>query len=269
MNSKDVTVILPVHDVSGDFDTWFKKAVVSVEQSQVKPGKIMIVCSDNPEVKSYMNKLEQLDGWASVVKIEIVYNDGDTSYCGQINYGVNAIDSEYFSILECDDEYSNIWFKQFDEYVPHYEDVDIFLPLVVDTDQSGQFMGFTNEALWAMGFSEETGYLDNNTLLKYQNFQVSGMIMKVDKFEELGGMKPSMKLTFNYEFLLRASYNDTVIMTIPKVGYKHTNQRNNSLFWDYKNNPELKLEQDEAKFWIETAKKEYFFTTDREVVYNN
>ena len=78
-----------------------------------------------------------------------------------------------------------------------------------------------------------------------------------------------MKLTFNYEFLLRASYNDTVIMTIPKVGYKHTNQRDNSLFWDYKNNPELKLEQDEAKFWIDTAKKEYFFSTDREVVYNN
>ena len=55
-----------------------------------------------------------------------------------------------------------------------------------------------------MGFSEEVGYLDNNTLLKYQNFQVSGMIMKVDKFEEIGGMKASMKLTFNYEFLLRS-----------------------------------------------------------------
>ena len=51
-------------------------------------------------------------------------------------------------------------------------------------------------------------------------------------------MKSSMKLTFNYEFLLRATYNDTVIMTIPKVGYKHTNQRVDHLFWDYKfNNP--------------------------------
>ena len=187
MNSKNITVILPVHDVSGDFDTWFKKAVTSVQQSQVKPGKLMIVCSDNSEVKSYMDKWEQPEG-------------------------INI------------------------EYVGHYDEVDIFLPLVVDTDQTGQFIGFTNEALWAMGFSEEVGYLDNTTLLKYQNFQVSGMIMKADKFEEIGGMKSSMKLTFNYEFLLRASYNDTVIMTIPKVGYKHTNQRDNSLFWDYKNN---------------------------------
>jgi hypothetical protein len=265
MNSKNITVILPVHDVSGDFETWFKKAVTSIEQSQVKPGKLMVVCSDNSEVKSYMDKWEQ----PKDLNVEVVRNNGDTSYCGQINYGVGLMDSEYFSILEYDDEYSNIWFKQFDEYIGHYDNVDIFLPLVVDTDETGQFIGFTNEALWAMGFSEEVGYLDNNTLLKYQNFQVSGMIMKVDKFEEIGGMKSSMRLTFNYEFLLRASYNDTVIMTIPKVGYKHTNQRSNSLFWNYKNKPESRLEQDEAKFWVDTAKKEYFFTTDREVQYNN
>ena len=69
-----------------------------------------------------------------------------------------------------------------------------------------------------MGFSEDLGYLDNNTLLKYQNFQVSGMIMKKDKYEEIGGLKPSFRLTFNYEFLLRATYNDAVIMTSLKWG---------------------------------------------------
>jgi hypothetical protein len=110
-----------------------------------------------------------------------------------------------------------------------------------------------------MGFSEALGYLDNNTLLKYQNFQVSGMIRRKDKFEEIGGLKSSMKLTFNYEFLLRATYNDTVIMTIPKVGYKHTNQRVDSLFWDYKFNKDKQLTPDEAKFWIELAKKRIFF----------
>ena len=30
-----------------------------------------------------------------------------------------------------------------------------------------------------MGFSEDLGYLDNNTLLKYQNFQISGMILLI------------------------------------------------------------------------------------------
>ena len=93
--------------------------------------------------------------------------------------------------------------------------------------------------------------------------------MKKEKFEEIGGMKPSMKLTFNYEFLLRATYNDTTIMTIPKVGYKHTNQRDNSLFWGYKNSQDSLLSPEEAKFWVDTAKKEYFFTTDREVSFNS
>jgi len=252
MKNENVSVILPVHDVSGDFDVWFKKAIRSVNESVVKPTTLLVVCADNKDVKSYMESWEKPE--------DLVVS---------INYGVENCETEYFSILEFDDEYSNIWFKNFQEYVSHYPDVDIFLPLVVDTDQQGQFLGFTNEALWAMGFSEEQGYLDNNTLLKFQNFQVSGFIMKKEKFEEIGGMKPSMKLTFNYEFLLRATYNDTTIMTIPKVGYKHTNQRDNSLFWGYKNSQDSLLSPEEAKFWVDTAKKEYFFTTDREVSFNS
>ena len=78
------------------FDKWFKKAVNSIEQSKVKPGKVMVVCSDNSEVKSYMDKWLQPEG----INIEVVYNNGDTSYCGQINHGVELMDSEYFSILE-------------------------------------------------------------------------------------------------------------------------------------------------------------------------
>ena len=263
MKNENVTVILPVHSVSGNFDSWFKRAIKSVEKSVTQPERLIIVCADNPDIKKYMDSWEQ----PKDVNLSILYNDGKTDYCGQINYGVDKCETDYFSILEFDDEYSNIWFKQFGEYSSHYPDVDIFLPLVVDTDEQGNFIGFTNEALWAMGFSEEQGYLDNNTLLKYQNFQVSGFIMKKEKFEEIGGMKSSIKLTFNYEFLLRATYNDTVIMTIPRVGYKHTNQRTNSLFWDYKHSKDSFLPQEEAKFWIDTAKKEYFFTSDRDIVY--
>ena len=263
MNSKDITVILPIHDIGGNFKEWFDKSIKSLEQGDTAPGKINIVCKETEEIKSFM------DGWSKPpeLDIDIVYNKGKSDFCSQVNLGVANTSTEFFSILEGDDEYSNIWFKQFDLYVEHYPEVDIFFPLVVDTDEQGQFIGFTNEALWAMGFSEELGFLDNTTLLKYQNFQVSGMVMRKNKFEEVGGLKPSMKLTFNYEFLLRATYNDCVVMTIPKVGYKHTNQRVNSLFWDYKFNPDFKLSQDEATFWIELAKKEYFFTKDRELQY--
>ena len=265
MNSKDVTVILPVHDVSGKFNEWFPKAIKSLEQSQSKPNKTLIVCSTkNPDVTEFMSKWEK----PSDLDNEVVSNTSEhDTFCGQVNFGVGLVETEFFSILEFDDEYSNIWFKLFGVYSESYEDVDMFLPLVVDTDEGGQFLGFTNEALWAAGFSEDIGYLDNNTLLKYQNFQVSGMIMRKSTFDDIGGMKSSIKLTFNYEFLLRATYNDCVIMSIPKVGYKHTNQRTKSLFWDYKFDNTMKLNPDEAKFWVELAKKEYFFTTDREILY--
>ncbi len=264
MNSKDITIILPVHNVSGDFKDWFDKSIKSVQQSVEKPNKISIVCKDNEENKSFFESWEKPQD----INVEIEYNTGKSDFCSQVNLGVDKCETEFFSVLEYDDEYSNIWFKQFNTYVTSYPDVDVFFPLVVDTDEQGQFIGFTNEALWAMGFSEELGYLDNNTALKYQNFQISGAIIRKESFESVGGLKSSMKLTFNYEFILRATYNDVVFMTIPKVGYKHTNQRANSLFWDYKFNPELKLTQEEAKFWIDLSKKEYFFTKDRELEYN-
>ena len=36
MNSKDITIILPVHDVSDDFNNWFPKSLKSLEQSQIE-----------------------------------------------------------------------------------------------------------------------------------------------------------------------------------------------------------------------------------------
>ena len=75
-----------------------------------------------------------------------------------------------------------------------------------------------------------------------------------------------MKLTFVYEFLLRLTYNSVNIMTIPRIGYKHMNLRFGSIFWNYKNGEE-RVTDDEVKFWLESAKKEHFFTNDRGIKY--
>ena len=107
--------------------------------------------------------------------------------------------------------------------------------------------------------------LDNPTLLRYQNYQLSGALINTENFLDIGGLKPSMKLTFTYEFFLRATYNDLEIMTVPKIGYRHMNMREWSLFWNYKNHPKDRLPAEEAKFWVDLAKKEYFFTEDREI----
>jgi hypothetical protein len=114
--------------------------------------------------------------------------------------------------------------------------------------------------------NSEMGYLTNDLLLSYQNFQSSGMVVQKNIYESLGGFKKSMKLTFVYEFLLRLTYNSTKIMTIPRIGYKHMNMREGSIFWDYKNSDD-RLTDDEVSFWIDSAKKEHFFTGDRNIKY--
>jgi len=128
------------------------------------------------------------------------------------------------------------------------------------------FAGFTNEATFAANFAVEMGFLSNETLQDYQNFQTSGAVMKKVLFEDFGGIKPSMKLTFIYEFLLRLTYNSVSIMTIPRLGYKHTNLREGSIFWNYKYGDSIMTEP-EVRFWLQTAKQEYFFTDDRVIKY--
>jgi len=171
-----------------------------------------------------------------------------------------------FHFFEFDDEYSSIWFKNVKKYAEIYPDVQAFLPIVVDVDSKGTFAGFTNEATFAANFAMEMGILTNETLQNYQNFQTSGMVIKRDKVMEFGMFKASMKLTFVYEFLLRMTYNSAKIMTIPRVGYKHINLREGSIFWNYKNGENV-LTEDEVKFWVNIAKKEYFFTKDRSIKY--
>ena len=57
-------------------------------------------------------------------------------------------------------------------------------------------------------------------------------------------------------------------MTIPKIGYKHTTLREESIFWSYKNGTHI-MTENEIKFWIEAAKKEFYFKTDRNLKFEN
>ena len=56
-------------------------------------------------------------------------------------------------------------------------------------------------------------------------------------------------------------------MTIPRLGYQHVNFREDSLFWNYKNSEKMRLSQEEVKFWLDTAKKEFFFKNNRDINY--
>jgi glycosyltransferase involved in cell wall biosynthesis len=262
-NKVDVSIILPISSSFGkDFDELFEKAIESIKKQQVTINELVIVHSDE---ESLCNKLNSFDfGDLNVVKV--LNNTEDTDYSSQVNLGIKNSSSKWISFFEHDDEYSFIWFKNVNEYINFHPECDGFLPIVVDVDEKDMFAGYTNEATFAASFNNEIGILTNDLLNQYQNFQTSGMVIKKSILDNFGGFKKSMKLTFVYEFLLRLTYNSARIMTIPRLGYKHSNMRESSIFWNYKNGKNI-LTDNEVKFWIDTAKKEYFFTNDRGIKY--
>lgn len=259
-NKTDVTVILPVHELNDNTKPLFDIAIQSVNLQTVMPDKVLIVVPKGSDVSKYMSTY---DFGENKTMFEVLENDGETDFCSQVNFGVSKVETTYLSILEYDDEYAKIWFKNVVKYKEAYPEVDLFLPIIADVDGNGQFVGTTNEAVWAYRFSDEMGMLDNGALLAYQNFNIDGMVIKKELFDNFGGFKPSIKLTFIYEFLLRMTYNDAKVMTIPKFGYKHTNMREGSLFHSYTS----ELNPVESKWWLDQAKKEYYWSEDRKIKY--
>jgi len=261
-NNFNLSVILPLHTtLIKDFDEFFKKAIQSIISQQVKPNELIIVHTNEKTLVDYLSNFDFSD-----LNVKKILFEGESSFASQINLGVEKSSSQWVSFFEFDDEYSPIWIKNVRKYSEVYPEVDAFLPIVIDVDNKFAFAGFTNEATFAANFAQEMGYLTNDMLHNYQNFQSAGMAIKKSTIQEFGGFKSSLKLTFVYEFLLRMTYNSAKIMTIPKIGYKHINLREGSIFWDYKFGND-KLQENEVKFWVSTAKKEYFFVNDRNIKY--
>ena len=259
-NYINLSVILPIKSAAvKDFDELFEKAINSLKNQKLLFNELIIVHTDETKLVDVINGFDFGD-----LNVKKLLWTKEPSYSNQINFGVENSSAEWVSFFEFDDEYSSIWFKNVNRFIKAYPEVDAFLPLVVDTDEKGMFVGFTNEATFAASLNSEIGYLTNDVLMAYQNFQSSGMVIKKDTYLENGGFKSSMKLTFVYEFLLRLTYNSVNIMTIPRIGYKHMNLREGSIFWNYKNGNE-KISDKEVSFWIESAKKEHFFTSDRNI----
>jgi glycosyltransferase involved in cell wall biosynthesis len=259
-NFFDVSVILPIKSSTTPFfEDYFKKSIQSLQEQRLKINELVIVHTDETSLVEYLNNYD-----FSGLSVNLLSWTEKPNYSSQVNYGVQNAKSEWVSLFEFDDEYSSIWFKNVAKYSEVYPEVGVFLPIVVDTDERGKFAGFTNEATFAANFTPEMGILTNETLLDYQNFQISGMVIKKSHFIDYGMLKPSIKLTFGYELFLRLTHNSVKIMSIPKIGYKHTNLREGSLFWNYKNS-DNKLTPEEVRFWIESAKKEFFFTNDRTI----
>lgn len=190
---------------------------------------------------------------------------------------------EFMSICESEDSFAKNWFSLAEKYSSENSNIDIFLPVIRNT-LNGTFTGFLNEAVWVEGMSEEAGKADITLLTRFNCVNALGALYKVSSVaqyaEDVDGklrpMKESMKISHYYEFFLRMIYNDLKVFTIPRIGYEAQVIRK-----EYYSDATCKLPQNitelpasqggitpqEGSFWMELAKKEYFFDEDRSKQY--
>jgi len=262
---KNLTTIIPVNKITSDELNLLETALKSInEQQDVEtPNKVIVIHTS--EIDDLITEFSK----KTFEKLEIKYisNDGSTSISNQINTAIASVETEYFSYLEFDDEFTTFYFKHVNDYIQNFKDVSLFLPLTIDIIKANNsFVRYGNAEAFARDVTEVQGYVTHDTLRKMPIFNsISGGIFKLVDFIELGKLKENIKYSFIYEYLLRITNQDQKIMVIPKLGYLHTIDRTNSFGVSLSNSD---ITKEEHTFWFETAQKEFHFTkVDRKVEY--
>lgn len=251
---ENITIIIPLYEYNDEVKNLLTNAIDSVNKNGVSNKNILLVSSQ--EV------LNKIDSFENVTK---VINENPTNYQTQINVAVENVTTEYFSILAYDDEYADNWSLNVNKYLNDDSlDINLFLTFV-GLYKDNNYIGLVNEMAWAMAFVQENelGYINEEMLKLYYDFSPNGAVFRKDDYQSIGGLKPSIKLSFWYEFLLRFVSNGKKIFVIPKICYLQKIAREGS-YMDIINKT---MDEKERMWWIELAKKEMFFKKDRNKQY--
>jgi hypothetical protein len=265
----NITIILPVHEFGDVVGGYLKKAFTSIKSQKgltTLPSIILVYTHFAEQnglldfIKEFTEPVEPTD---PVLQINTVKNEGKTDFCSQINLGVKNTTTDYFSILEYDDEYSTIYFTNVLKHFKVFPDVSMFLPFTVEVDdKTGSLVQIVNQTIWSKGYVGENGvlgFLNTRSLNDYSFYTLGGAVIKKSDFDGVGGLKANIKLSFTYEFILRFLENGNKVYSIAKFGYKHTINRLGSLFSNFG----VTMPMKERKFWFEVAKRESHFINDR------
>lgn len=258
---KELAVIIPMHEFGKENIELLKKAVASIPEDTT-------VCLSVPKnTKPTSVPASTFDGLVNVTMVKS--EDEGTTFADLVNNGVETLannpDIKWFSILEFDDTYTSIWLPNLKRYIDFMPDTSVFMFLEDITDfNDGKYIGFGNEAAWASAFSNEIGFIDLDCLQNYFDFYLTGSVFNLKDWLEVGGLKPSIKITFWYEWLLRATNKGKKVFVIPKVGYNHALGRQGSLVEQYK----ADIDREESQWWFDLAKREYFYKEDRKKEYD-
>lgn len=255
-NILDLTVIIPVHKFESDVEKQlFSEALESVfnQKDKIVPKEVVIVTTTETQKEIQTER-----------KVRFVINDETSDNIqSQINKAVEEVKTTFFMVLDFDDELTPFYFSNLLNHMEEMSNVDMFLPIIADTTLDKKIHRYINEVNWAKDLTNDKhGFLTMETLMNYNLVSISGAAIRKEKFEEAGGLKPSIKLSFVYEFLMRFTNVDAIAYTIPKIGYLRKFGRENSYLSE-----QSKMDGDEVSFWWNLAKKEYVWPHDRNKAY--
>lgn len=252
---KKTTIIVPIHTFDEEYADMVKKTYDNIKSLNNENLILMYVGPD-----SVVNECSKLLNDNSV--IYLVNTNDEYNFVNQVNFAVNNVKTEYFSILEIDDTYKSNWFDNLDIYM-NENDASLYLPLNELLTIDGEFIGYLNEMAWNVGMVEELGIIDIETLKVYMDFNLTGGLFKTSDFIEVGGLKSSLKIASSYEFLMRFTEFGKKTYVLPKVGYYHMVGRKNSNMMAFK---EI-LTPEEVEWLIKRARKEYKDKEDSNLIF--
>ena len=301
-NNKKLLVVLPINKI---LDKNLNKALFHLREQTYKIDLLILTSKDLTEEEENSladilreSKVEEThqekDGKLSTRVVPskkdlnyVIETTEKNNFQGVFNESFNyALTNgyEWFSVVEYLDAVDFNWYKIFDEFSSKKEGVDVYTPIAKQS-VNGFFKGFLNESCWAEGFAEEAGLFDQQMLVRMNCINLTGSVLKTNSIkqysEEKNGfyypMKESFNITSSYEFFLRFVYNDIKVFTIPRIGYDYYLNNNVEKYDVFLSKVPANLlqlskenggvTQQEYQFWIQAAKKEYFFDEDRSIEY--
>jgi hypothetical protein len=264
-----IDIIIPVHKYTENISGMLKRCLTSIKEMAKNSKTIGIECDIHivgPE--DLPQNIMELIEWTTEFKsFNKHVNNGDLDFCSQVNFAVNNVcKNDYFMIVEFDDMVTPKWLNMASPYINEHKKCPLFLPLVeaYDINNPSVPVHYVNEIGWSSSFIEnELGVLTTNLLKDYCNFNLTGSIIKRNDFIKSGCFKTSIKLSFCYELLLRFANLYNNVFVIPKVGYFHFINREDSLTSEYHKT----MDQKEGSWWIKLATEEYQYKKDRKKTY--
>lgn len=265
MDNSKYSVIMPLHE----YNEGMKELVVRAVKSVPSEYLLYVICGDENMTRDDLSFILDMHEFTTINLINVGRKDKvSVSFSSLINNSMKSLKDggfEWVYILEYDDEFNSIWFEEVKKEQKDKPDVSVFLPLTEIVDfETNKFLSFGNEAPWASSFSNEIGYIDNESLQQFFDFYLTGSLFNLKDWTYVGGLKESFKFAFWYEFLLRLTHNSKKAYVVPKLGYKHYVNRPNSLT----SKIQEEMDKDECSWWFNLSLEEYAYKKDRKKVYD-